>query len=183
MRPGLTLTAAVLAAAVLAGCGGDTPADLATAGGSTADGAASPTASPEPADETTEETTVPADVPSIDVPGGEPPTQLQTTDVIEGTGEVAESGDHVFVDYVGALYESPDQPFDLSYGRAPIDFVLGSPGLIAGFSEGVAGMKVGGRRQVVIPPDAGYGAQGRPPVIPGNATLVFVLDLREVQKG
>jgi peptidylprolyl isomerase len=125
----------------------------------------------------------PAEVPTVDVPDGPPPDELQITEVTEGDGLVAESGDLVSVDYVGVLYESPDEPFDESYSRGqPIEFEVGG-GVIEGFSAGVDGMQVGGRRQVVIPPEQGYGEQGAGGVIPPGATLVFVMDLRDVQKG
>ena len=178
LRATLTTLAAV---AVLAqtGCGGSDTADSADTADTAASSASSSTGTES---QTPEESAVPAEVPTVDVPPGAPPTELQITEITEGTGEVAEAGDHVFVDYVGVLYESPDQPFDESYsGGQPIDFTVGG-GVIAGFSEGVTGMRVGGRRQVVIPPDKGYGAQGAGGVIPPNATLVFVMDLREVQK-
>jgi peptidylprolyl isomerase len=178
LRATLTALAAV-AAFALTGCGGNDAADTAGATDTPASSAPSTDGTESP---TPEESAVPAEVPTVDVPPGAPPTELQITEVTEGTGEVAEPGDHVFVDYVGVLYESPDQPFDQSYSRGqPIDFTVGG-GVIEGFSEGVTGMRVGGRRQVVIPPDKGYGAQGAGGVIPPNATLVFVMDLREVQK-
>ena len=172
MRSRTVLTAVTAAAALaLTGCGGDSSS---TAASPTAE--SSPSASPE-------ESAVPTQVPTVDVPAGAPPTELQITEVTEGTGEEAGPGDQVAVDYVGVLYESPDQPFDESYSRGqPIEFQVGG-GVIDGFSEGVTGMKVGGRRQVVIPPDKGYGAQGAGGVIPPNATLVFVMDLRQVPAG
>ena len=177
MRPRTTVTAlAVAAALALTGCGEDSTTTAA---------APSEAASPAPTDSPTsdpQETAVPAEVPTVDVPPGPPPTELQITEITPGDGAVAEPGDTVAVDYVGVLYESPDQPFDQSYGRGePLEFQVGG-GVIEGFSQGVTGMKVGGRRQVVIPPALGYGAQGAGGVIPPNATLVFVMDLREVEK-
>jgi peptidylprolyl isomerase len=172
-----TSVTAVAAATVLAlaGCGEDSAGDTAASPAAAPTTAESPSASPE-------ESAVPAQVPTVDVPAGAPPTELQITEITEGTGKEAGPGDLVAVDYVGVLYESPDQPFDESYSRGePIEFQVGG-GVIEGFSAGVTGMKVGGRRQVVIPPDKGYGAQGAGGVIPPNATLVFVMDLRDVQK-
>ena len=176
MRSRTPLTALAAAAALaLSGCGDDSTAPAA---------APSEAAAPAPTDSPTsspEETAVPAEVPTVDVPPGPPPTELQITEITEGDGAVAEPGDTVAVDYVGVLYEQPDQPFDESYSRGqPIEFQVGG-GVIEGFSQGVSGMKVGGRRQVVIPPEMGYGAQGAGP-IPPNSTLVFVMDLREVEK-
>jgi peptidylprolyl isomerase len=180
VRSRTSLTALAAAAALaLAGCGDDstTPAAAPT---QTESAVPSETAALFCAP-TTEESAVPAEVPTVDVPAGPPPAELQVTEITEGTGEVAETGDRVCVDYVGVLYEQPDQPFDQSYTRGqPIEFQVGG-GVIEGFSQGVTGMKVGGRRQVVIPPEMGYGAQGVGP-IPPNSTLVFLMDLREVEK-
>lgn len=108
------------------------------------------------------------------------PTALATEDIVVGDGKEAKSGDNVSVQYVGTLYDGGTE-FDASWGRGePFEFQLGGGQVIPGWDEGVAGMKVGGRRVLVIPPDLGYGAQGSPPTIPANATLVFVVDLKEV---
>jgi peptidylprolyl isomerase len=175
-----TPLAAIAAAAllVLPACGGDDDEPTAPAA------VPETQATPESPETEPEETTVPpAEVPTVDVPDGPPPGELQITEVTEGDGLVAESGDLVSVDYVGVLYEAPDEPFDESYSRGqPIEFEVGG-GVIEGFSAGVDGMQVGGRRQVVIPPEQGYGEQGAGGVIPPGATLVFVMDLRDVQKG
>ena len=118
--------------------------------------------------------------PTVDVPGGPAPTELVIEDVEEGDGAEAESGDQVSVNYVGVLYDSGKE-FDASFDRGqPFEFQLGMGGVIPGWDQGVEGMKVGGRRRLVIPPDLGYGAQGSPPTIPPNATLVFVIDLLSV---
>jgi peptidylprolyl isomerase len=98
-----------------------------------------------------------------------------------GDGEEAQVGDTVKVHYVGKVYATGDE-FDSSYERDPIDFTVGRSEVIPGWDQGVPGMKVGGRRQLVIPPDLAYGAQGQPPDIPANATLVFVIDLLSVEK-
>ena len=119
--------------------------------------------------------------PEIPVPSGEPPTGLESTDIVEGDGDVAETGDTVKVQYVGVDYSTGEQ-FDASWDNGqPFTFQLGGGQVIKGWDEGVAGMKVGGRRVLVIPPDLGYGPQGSPPTIPGNSTLVFVVDLEDVQ--
>ena len=111
---------------------------------------------------------------------GEPPEELVVTDIVEGDGDVAEVGDPVSMQYVGVLFEDGTE-FDASWDRgAPFDFTLGTGQVIAGWDEGIVGMREGGRRQLVIPPDLGYGDQGAGGAIPGGATLVFVVDLLEV---
>jgi FKBP-type peptidyl-prolyl cis-trans isomerase FkpA len=114
-------------------------------------------------------------------------TALMKTDEVTGTGHEAVAGRRVVVHYTGWLYNEtkPDKKgakFDSSRdsGR-PFDFRLGRGEVIDGWDEGVAGMKVGGRRTLTIPPDKGYGTQGSPPVIPPNATLVFDVELLDVK--
>jgi FKBP-type peptidyl-prolyl cis-trans isomerase len=110
-----------------------------------------------------------------------PPTTLVKKDIVVGDGAEAKQGDTVKVQYVGALYNNGKE-FDASWDRnQPFEFPLGGGQVIKGWDEGVEGMKVGGRRVLVIPPDLGYGAQGSPPTIPANSTLVFVVDLEDVQ--
>jgi peptidylprolyl isomerase len=102
---------------------------------------------------------------------------LTIVDVQPGTGPEAKTGDHVLVNYRGRL-QSTGAQFDSSYDRGqPFDFNLGAGQVIRGWDEGVAGMKVGGKRQLTIPPDLGYGANGAGGVIPPNATLVFDVEL------
>lgn len=109
------------------------------------------------------------------------PTGLITEDIVVGDGPEAKQGDTVKVQYVGALYEDGTE-FDASWDRnEPFEFTLGAGQVIQGWDQGVEGMKVGGRRVLVIPSDLGYGPQGSPPTIPGGATLVFVVDLEDVQ--
>jgi len=111
---------------------------------------------------------------------GPAPDELVVTDIAEGEGEVAEVGDPVTMEYVGVLYEDGTE-FDASWDREPFQFTLGTGQVIAGWDEGIVGMREGGRRQLVIPPDLGYGDQGAGGgVIPGGATLVFVVDLVEI---
>ena len=118
--------------------------------------------------------------PSVSVPSGSAPTTLQKTDLIAGTGAEAVTGKKVTVQYVGVSFSTKKQ-FDASWDHGePFSFVLGQGRVIQGWDEGVPGMKVGGRRQLVIPPDLGYGPQGSPPVIGPNETLVFVVDLVSV---
>jgi peptidylprolyl isomerase len=122
----------------------------------------------------------PGPKPTVEVPKGPAPTQLVVKDLKTGSGVEAKSGDQVSVQYVGVLYSDGKQ-FDSSWDRGqPFSFQLGGSQVIPGWDQGVAGMKVGGRRELVIPPDLGYGAQGQPPTIPANATLVFVIDLVSV---
>ena len=121
--------------------------------------------------------------PDVPVPDGDSPADLEINDVVVGDGPEAAAGDSVTVQYVGVNF-SNGQQFDASWDSGqPFDFELGAGSVIQGWDEGVAGMKVGGRRELVIPPDLGYGAQGRPPDIPPNETLVFVIDLLDVQPG
>ena len=104
--------------------------------------------------------------PEVPVPEGDPPAELEINDVVVGDGPEAAEGDSVTVQYVGVNY-SNGQQFDASWDSGqPFDFALGAGSVIPGWDEGVVGMKVGGRRELVIPPDLGYGAQGQPPDIP-----------------
>jgi peptidylprolyl isomerase len=121
--------------------------------------------------------------PKIPDQEGEAPTELVAKDLIVGDGETAADGDTVKVDYVGVLFDGGKE-FDSSWGEGKEDFefTLGAGNVIDGWDQGVAGMKVGGRRQLVIPPDLAYGAAGQPPDIPANAALVFDVDLRDVTK-
>ena len=115
--------------------------------------------------------------PTVDVPAGDPPKTLQSKDIVVGTGAEAVNGKKVSVQYVGVSFSTKKQ-FDTSWGKgSPFGFTLGAGGVIDGWDQGVVGMKVGGRRQLVIPPDLAYGPGGYPPVIAGNETLVFVIDL------
>ena len=118
--------------------------------------------------------------PEVDFPGGEPPADLQITDIIEGDGAVAKAGDTVGVHYVGVAWSSGEE-FDSSYGRgAPLSFRLGVGQVISGWDQGVQGMKVGGRRQLVIPSHLAYGERGAGGVIKPGETLIFVCDLVSV---
>ena len=112
--------------------------------------------------------------PEIDFPGGPAPTELQVLDVTVGGGAQAEPGDQVLVHYVGVDFASGEE-FDSSWSRGePIRFPL--RGLIKGWQDGIPGMRVGGRRQLVCPPDLAYGAAGGGHRLSGR-TLVFVIDL------
>jgi peptidylprolyl isomerase len=105
---------------------------------------------------------------------------LTIVEVQPGNGATAKSGDHVFVNYRGRLQATGAQ-FDSSYDRGqPIDFVLGAGNVIPGWDEGLVGLKVGGKRQLIIPPALGYGAAGAGP-IPPNSTLVFDVELMDIR--
>ena len=117
--------------------------------------------------------------PKIGKPKGDPPDELVMHDIVEGSGAEAKSGDQVTVDYAGVSW-STGVEFDASWGKQDFQFALGQGGVIPGWDQGVAGMKVGGRRLLVIPPDLGYGSQGSPPDIRPNETLAFVVDLRKI---
>jgi peptidylprolyl isomerase len=121
--------------------------------------------------------------PEVKVPEGEPPTALACTDIVVGDGDVAEEGDQVQMKYVG-VSSSTGEEFDASWGKEQDTFpvTLGAGEVIPGWDQGIPGMKVGGRRELVIPPDLAYGAEGRPPTIAPNDTLVFVVDLVSVTK-
>jgi peptidylprolyl isomerase len=115
--------------------------------------------------------------PEVAFPGGEPPAELQVTDIREGDGAVAKPGDTVSVHYVGVAFSTGEE-FDSSWDRgAPLQFRLGAGQVITGWDQGVAGMKVGGRRQLIIPPDLAYGDRGAGNAIRPGETLIFVCDL------
>jgi peptidylprolyl isomerase len=115
--------------------------------------------------------------PKVAVPSGAAPSTLEIKDLIKGTGPEAKAGESVTVNYVGVLYKG-GKVFDASWKRnEPFTFTLGKGQVIPGWDQGVAGMKVGGRRELIIPAALAYGAKGSPPTIPANAPLVFVVDL------
>jgi len=119
--------------------------------------------------------------PKVTVPSGPPPKKLEIKEIEKGTGAPAKPGDEVTVQYVGVGYESEEE-FDSSWSRnEPFPLTLGAGGVIPGWEEGIEGMKVGGRRELIIPPNLAYGAAGSPPVIGPNETLIFVIDLLAVE--
>ncbi len=116
--------------------------------------------------------------PEIEFPDGPPPANLEITDIWEGDGQVAKAGDRVQVHYVGVAYSTGEE-FDASWNRGqPLEFQLGIGHVIEGWDEGVQGMRVGGRRKLVIPAHLAYGDQGAGGgrIAPGE-TLIFVCDL------
>jgi len=120
-----------------------------------------------------------ASKPAIERPSGDPPSKLYERDIVKGKGEAAKAGDNVSVQYVGVSYSNGEQ-FDASWdaGKA-FQFQLGAQMVIAGWDQGVAGMRKGGRRMLVIPPDLAYGEAGQGSIAP-NETLIFVIDLVKI---
>jgi peptidylprolyl isomerase len=166
---GRTLALSLCAAMAIVGCGG---------GGGTSKKSTTPASGPTT---TTTPTAPKRSKPNVRVPKGSPSKKLVIKDLIKGNGRAARSGDQVTVQYVGVDYKSGKQ-FDASWDRGqPFPFQLGAAEVIPGWDKGVAGMRVGGRRELIIPPDLAYGSQGQPPAIGPNATLVFVIDLVGVQ--
>jgi len=120
--------------------------------------------------------------PEFRPPSASPPQNLQIYDVVEGKGAEATAGRPLSMQYVGKSFSNGAE-FDASWDRGePFDFTLGAGEVIPGWDRGIAGMRKGGRRILVIPPQLGYGAQGSPPSIAPNETLVFVVDLKRVGK-
>ncbi len=120
------------------------------------------------------------DKPEIDFPDA-PPEDLEATDITAGEGDEASSGKTVLVHYVGVAHSTGEE-FDASYNRGePLSFRLGAGQVIAGWDQGVTGMKVGGRRKLVVPPHLGYGDRGAGGVIKPGETLIFVVDLIDVR--
>jgi peptidylprolyl isomerase len=160
------LLLAVLALA-LAGCGGGDGETAATA-------TATPKATPTPSN--TDLTKKPV----VTVPDELPPETLQKRDIVTGTGPAAKKGDTVSVQYVGVAW-STGREFDASWDRGqPFTFKLGEGKVIKGWDVGVPGMRKGGRRELTIPYDQAYGAQGSPPSIGPNECLRFVIDLKKI---
>ncbi|MFD6761872.1 FKBP-type peptidyl-prolyl cis-trans isomerase [Streptomyces roseolus] len=118
--------------------------------------------------------------PEVEVPEGDAPTELTVRDLVVGDGAEAKPGTVVRVHYVGVTFETGKE-FDASWDRnEPFKFALGGGRVIKGWDRGVRGMRVGGRREIVVPPRLGYGKQSPTPLIPPGSTLVFVVDLLSV---
>jgi peptidylprolyl isomerase len=191
-----TTTVALLATAAVgvAACGSDNKSTSTASGPAAAEAPATTTVQPPDVTVATTPTTstntpakpqtISKDLktkPAIPKPTGSPPTKLVIKDIVKGKGKTARVGKNVTVQYVGVSW-STGQQFDASWDRGqPFQFQLGDQHIIRGWNQGVAGMKVGGRRELVIPPELGYGAQGSPPTIAPNETLVFVIDLLKVR--
>jgi peptidylprolyl isomerase len=174
MRKLLLITLTCLAV-VAAGCGGDSSSGDTT--GSTGSTSAEGTSTSTEEESTAEQPESAVTKPKVTVPSGPPPKQLESKDLKVGDGPAAKAGNEVTVQYVGVGYKSKEQ-FDASWDRGePFTFVLGSNSVIPGWEQGVVGMKVGGRRELTIPPELAYGPAGAPPAIGPNETLIFVIDL------
>jgi peptidylprolyl isomerase len=173
LRLALTLVA-VVAVLALAACGDDD--DSSGGGGDSAaqeDTGTQTEPSPAEAEEALKDTST---KPVIPKPTGSPPRKLVKEDIVKGKGPGAKKGDTLVVHYVGMNF-SNGQEFDASWDAgSPFPLQLGAGQVIAGWDQGLVGIKKGGRRKLVIPPELGYGAQGFPPDIPPNETLVFVID-------
>ena len=118
--------------------------------------------------------------PEVDFPDGPPPQDLQVVDEVLGDGTEAKAGMTVSAHYVGVAFSTGEE-FDASWNRGkPLDFRLGAGQVIAGWDQGIQGMKVGGRRRITIPPRLGYGDRGAGAVIKPGETLIFVVDLVDV---
>lgn len=121
------------------------------------------------------------DRPEIDFPGGEPPSELTIVDEVVGDGPQAAAGSTVVTHYVGVAFSTGEE-FDASWNRGePLSFRLGVGQVIAGWDRGIEGMKVGGRRRLVIPPQLAYGDRGAGSAIAPGETLIFVVDLVDVR--
>lgn len=183
-----TATAALLTVAALgaSACGDELGADqiaeFATSPEAATTTTTTTTATPASSGETIQEIEISKDLtqkPEIPKPAGEPPTALYQRDIVEGNGNAAKPGDQLTVQYVGVNYATGEQ-FDASWdGGEPFPFELGSQAVIAGWDEGVVGMKEGGRRLLVIPSNLAYGQEGQG-TIPADATLMFVIDLKSI---
>jgi peptidylprolyl isomerase len=169
MRGALLIIVACLAL-FAAGCGDDSSSSTDTGAGSAKEEST-----------TTQQPEAAATKPTVKVPSGPAPKQLVAKDLKTGSGATAEAGDQVTVQYVGVGYKSKEE-FDASWDRGePFSFTLGAGEVIPGWDQGVEGMKVGGRRELIIPPELAYGPAGAPPAIGPNETLIFVVDLVGVQ--
>lgn len=177
MRKLLLIIGACLALLVVAGCGSDDSTTSSSTPESTEEASA-----PEEAGGSEEtESTAKKTKPKVTVPNGPPPKSLVVKDLEKGTGAEVQGGDVLKVNYVGVNYKSGKE-FEASWDRGePIAFPLGENVVIPGWERGLKGMKVGGRRELIIPPDLAYGSAGSPPAIPPNETLIFVLDLEAVE--
>jgi len=168
----MILIAALASVAALVSCGSDDDDDSGGDGGSGGQRAQTETA-PDLTDTSTK--------PVIEKPTGSPPRQLVVEDIVKGKGRAAKRGDTLVVHYVGVSF-SNGQQFDSSWDSGqPFPVKLGAGQVIPGWEKGLLGMRKGGRRKLLIPPELAYGARGYPPAIAPNETLVFVVDAIELQ--
>ena len=171
--PALMLSLCLALAIAVGGCGGggsDSSSESTGSSDSTSSGESAETASTDLSKK-----------PKVTVPSGVSPNKFAFLEIVEGDGPVAKSGDKVTVQYVGVGFET-EKEFDSSWSRnEPFSFTLGAGEVIKGWDKGVEGMKVGGRRELLIPGNLAYGAAGSPPSIGPNETLIFVIDLLKVE--
>jgi peptidylprolyl isomerase len=177
----LPALAAFAAAGLLAGCGSSNTSTITVGNENTTDNAlasaGTTTAKTESASAKTPTSGPLSKEPTVTPPSGAAPTVLIKKDLIVGTGPEAKPGQNVTVNYVGVLYKGGKE-FDASWKRnEPFTFALGKGAVIAGWDQGIAGMKVGGRRELIIPASLAYGSRGAGASIPPNSALVFVVDL------
>jgi peptidylprolyl isomerase len=119
--------------------------------------------------------------PVIEKPTGAPPRRLDKEDIVRGKGPKAQAGDTMIVNYVGVSFSTGEE-FDASWDSGQtFPVTLGRGQVMEGWERGLVGMREGGRRQLVIPPELGYGAEGRPPAIAPNETLVYVIDAVDIR--
>jgi peptidylprolyl isomerase len=166
---------AVLATAAIAvaGCGGSGKS-------TTADIPAGPAPSAPPAPKASTNLKDTTTKPAIPKPTGKPPTKLVVKDIVQGKGRAAKKGDQLSMQYVGVTF-STGQEFDASWDRgSPLPVQLGKGMVIKGWDQGLVGIKPGGRRELIIPANLAYGAQGQPPTIGPNEPLVFIVDALSV---
>jgi FKBP-type peptidyl-prolyl cis-trans isomerase len=178
--------AALTTAALIAGCGSSGSSSTITVGnenkadealGKSSAAATTPTSTSSTASAKTPTSGPLAKQPTVTVPAGAAPSALVIKEIIKGSGAEAKTGQPVTVNYVGALFHG-GKVFDASWKRnEPFVFTLGQGAVIKGWDQGVPGMKVGGRRELVIPANLAYGSKGAGSSIPPNAPLVFVIDL------
>ena len=165
------------AAAFAAGCGGsDDFKSSSSDSSSSASSQTPPKDNSDPGDPNAKPDPALKKKPKVKIPDGAPPAQLQVRDIIKGKGPEAVLGSQMKVQYVGVAF-STRKEFDSSWKTGkPFDVQLGAGGVIPGWDQGLIGIREGGRRELIIPPDLAYGPQGQPPKIKPNETLVFVID-------
>jgi peptidylprolyl isomerase len=177
--PALMLALFAALAIVVAGCGSSS--DDSSSGSSESSASTESTGSAESTGSTESSPPAGKTKPKVVVPSGVSPKKFAYKEIEEGTGATAKSGDEVTVQYVGVGFDSEEE-FDSSWSRnEPFTFNLGAGLVIKGWDKGVEGMKVGGRRELLIPGNLAYGAAGSPPSIGPNETLIFVIDLLAVK--
>jgi peptidylprolyl isomerase len=165
-----TLLLLLVLGLALAGCGGDD------------EGESAATPSPKAKATATAANTDLSKKPVVTVPDELPPDEIQTRDIVKGKGPKARKGDTVSMQYVGLTW-STSVEFDASWDRGePYTFELGAGKVIPGWDQGIVGMQKGGRRELTIPADLAYGAQGSPPNIGPNECLRFIVDLVDLKK-